>query len=115
MATRIVTSSRAMAAEADIVLNTASDATRAKAWLPGGDSHPYDISLRAAEGRMAWHPAGHDGWAGHLRVIDSGTGASQADLQVEVDEAADPDEVRDTLEGALRALAAEVDQNFNVS
>ncbi|WP_410612449.1 hypothetical protein [Amycolatopsis sp. lyj-109] len=115
MAERIVTSSRAMAAEADIVLNTASDATRAKAWLPGGGSRAYDIDLRAAEGRLAWRPAGHDGWAGHLRVIGSGTGASQAELQVEVDEAADPDEVREALDGALRALAAEVDQNFNVS
>ncbi|MEU5264700.1 hypothetical protein [Amycolatopsis sp. NPDC021455] len=115
MATRIVTSSRAMAAEADIVLNTASDATRAKAWLPGGDSHAYDLDLRAAEGRVEWHPADHDGWAGHLRVVDSGTGASQAELQVEVDEAVDPDEVCATLDGALRALAAEVDQNFNVS
>ncbi|WP_290050913.1 hypothetical protein [Amycolatopsis solani] len=115
MATRTVTSSHAMAADADIVLNTASDPTRAKAWLPGGDSREYDIDLRAAEGRVEWRPAGHDGWPGRLRVVGSGSGASQAELQVEVDDAADPDEVRESLDGALRALAAEVDQNFNVS
>jgi hypothetical protein len=115
MATHVVTNSRAMTAEADIVLNTASDATRAKAWLPGGGSRDYDIDLRAAEGRVEWRPAGHDGWAGALRVVGSGTGASEAEMQVEVDEGADADEVREALDGALRALAAEVDQNFNVS
>ncbi|MET8998689.1 hypothetical protein [Amycolatopsis sp. Hca4] len=112
MATRIVTTSRPMTADADIVLNTASDATRAKAWLPG---HVGDIALRAAEGRVEWRAAGRDGLAGRLRVIGSGTGASEAELEVEVDESADPAEVRETLDGALRALAAEVDQNFNVS
>lgn len=115
MATRIVTSSRAMAAEADIVLDTAADATRAKAWLPGGASRAYDADLRAAEGRVEWRPAGHDGWAGHLRVVDSGTGGSQAEPRVDVDDAADPDDVREILDGALRALAPEVDQNFTVS
>ncbi|WP_268747479.1 hypothetical protein [Amycolatopsis rifamycinica] len=38
--------------------------------------------LRAAEGRVEWRPAGLDGWTGHLRVIDSGTGASEAELRV---------------------------------
>jgi hypothetical protein len=115
MAKRVVTSSRAMAAEADIVLNTASDTTRAKAWLPGGGSRRYDIDLRAADSRVDWRPAGEDGWPGHLRVTGNGTGASEAELRVEVDEKADADEVREVLDRALRALAAEVDQNFNVS
>jgi hypothetical protein len=50
-----------------------------------------------------------------LRVTDNGTGASEAELRVEVDDETDGDEMRAVLDGALRALAAEVDQNFNVS
>ncbi len=112
MATRVVTSSRAMAAEADIVLNTASDATRAKAWLPEDGSRDYDIDLRADEGRVQWRT---DGRAGDLRVTGNGSGASEAELRMEVDDDADTGEVREILDRALGALAAEVDQNFNVS
>jgi hypothetical protein len=112
MAKRWVSSSCAMAAEADIVLNTASDATRAKAWLPDGGSRRYDLDLRAAEGLVKWRA---DGWSGDLRVTGNGTGASEAELRAEVDDEADAGEVREVLDRALRALAAEVDQNFNVS
>src|SRR4051812_4412345 len=102
-----------MAAEADIVLNTAADTTRAPAWLPGGNGRGYELELKAAEGRVEWRPAGHDGWAGHLTVTEQGAGSSEAELRVEVDEKTGTDDVRETLDGALRALAAEVDQNFN--
>jgi hypothetical protein len=112
MATRVVSSSRAMTAEADIVLNTASDATRAKAWLPDGGSRGAEVDLRAAEGLVKWRA---DGWAGDLRVTGNGTGASEAELRVEVDDEADAGQVREILDRALSALAAEVDQNFNVS
>ncbi|WP_410573590.1 hypothetical protein [Amycolatopsis sp. cmx-4-61] len=108
----MVTSTRAMTAEADIVLNTASDATRAKAWLPEGGSGDYHVDLRADEGRVEWRT---DGWAGDLRVTGDGTGASEAELRAKVDDDADTDEVRERLDRALGALADEVDQNFNVS
>ncbi|WP_410592803.1 hypothetical protein [Amycolatopsis sp. lyj-23] len=108
----MVTSTRAMTAEADIVLNTASDATRAKAWLPAGDSGDYDLDLHADEGRVAWRTGG---WTGDLRVKSNGTGASEAELRAQVDADADAEEVRARLDRALGALAAEVDQNFNVS
>ncbi len=110
MATHVVTSSRGMAAEADIVLNTASDATRAKAWLPEDGSGDYDVELRADEGRVDWRTGGR---TGDLRVTGTGAGASEAELRMEVDDDADTGEMREILDRALGALAAEVDQNFN--
>ncbi|WP_146060435.1 hypothetical protein [Amycolatopsis sp. CA-128772] len=112
MTTRMVTSNRTMTADADIVLNTASDATRAKAWLPEGGAGGYDVDLRAGEGRVEWRTGG---WTGDLTVTGSGTGASEAELRAKVDDDADPGDVRERLDRALSALAAEVDQNFNVS
>jgi hypothetical protein len=112
---QVIGSSRTMAADADIVLNTAADSTRAPAWLPASDTTDYELDLKAADRRVDWRPAGHDGWTGHLRVTDHGAGSSEAELRVEVDDQADAAEVRKTLDDALRALAAEVDQNFNVS
>lgn len=101
-----------MTADADIVLNTASDSTRAHAWLPDADSHDYDVEWRADEGRLEWRSTR---WAGCLRVTGDGTGASTAELSVEVDGEADVSGIRRTLDAALGALAVEVDQNFNVS
>ncbi|MEV6643534.1 hypothetical protein [Amycolatopsis sp. NPDC051371] len=122
-----------MAADADIVLNTAADLTRVRTWLPApvqvigtgtatvdvqwrpDDVHRYEIDLKASEHRMEWHPVGRGGWAGHLRVTDHGAGSSEAELLVEVTEDVDADQVREVLDQALRALATEVDQNFTAS
>ncbi|MDS0134655.1 MULTISPECIES: hypothetical protein [unclassified Amycolatopsis] len=131
--TQVRGTSRAMAADADIVLNTASDLTRAPAWLPapvqvvgtGAGTvdlrwreegvHRYEIDLDAAGHRLAWHPAGDGAWAGELRVTEQGAGSSRAELLVEAGDDVDAGEVRTVLDAALEALAAEVDQNFTVS
>ncbi len=91
-----------MTADADIVLNTAADLTRAGAWLPApvhvvdtgtgtvdvtwttdGDVHRYEIRVSPDEHRLEWRPVGHNGWPGHLRVPDKGAGSSEAELHVE--------------------------------
>jgi hypothetical protein len=77
--------------------------------------HRYETDLDAAEHRLAWHPAGDGGWAGELRITEQGAGSSRAELLVEADDDVDAGEVRTVLDAALRALAAEVDQNFTVS
>ncbi|GGP87424.1 SRPBCC family protein [Saccharothrix coeruleofusca] len=123
-----------MAAVADIVLNTAADLTRAQAWLPAplhvvgsgdgtvdvgwtpdGSTHRYQVRLDADEHRLEWRPVDHDGWPGHLRVVEGGAGASEVELQVEAGAGVAEDDVRAALDRALRGLAAEVEQNFNVS
>ncbi len=53
-----------MAADADIVLDTASDLTRAP----------------------AWHPAGDSGWAGDAREVRAVLDAALRALAVEVDQ-----------------------------
>jgi hypothetical protein len=119
-----------MAADADIVLNTAADPTRAASWMPGtvhavaggvdlswtsdGDTGRYEVSTHPDEHEVRWHPTGHDGWSGRLRVTDHGAGSSEAELRVWADGAAAGD-VRGVVERALDGLAAEVEQNFNVS
>jgi hypothetical protein len=122
-------SSRTMAADADIVLNTAADPTRAAAWLPEGlqvvDSgtdtldvnwnggvHRYEVHLSPAEHRLEWRPVDHDGWTGELRVTDKGAGSSEAELRVDTDGRGG--DVGPVLDQALDGLAVEVDQNFTV-
>jgi hypothetical protein len=123
-----------MAADADIVLNTALDLTRAGGWVPepvrvtdAGDgavevtwapqdrARRYALAVRPGERRVEWRPVDHAGWPGELRVIDVGAGASEVELRVEVGEEVPAAEVGEFLERALRGLATEVDQNFNVS
>jgi hypothetical protein len=122
-----------MAADADIVLNTALDLSRSAGWVPepvrltdAGDGNVdvgwapgdrvrrYSLAVDIEERRVRWRPVDHDGWPGELRVTDQGAGASEAELRVEAGEEA-PADVDELLERALRGLAAEVDQNFNVS
>lgn len=122
-----------MAADPDIVLNTAADLTRAAAWLPSqvrvagsggdevevtwtpdGETYRYAVAVRPDDHTLEWRPVGDHGWAGGLRVTSGGAGASEAELHVEPgdhDEAA----VCRVLDAALHGLSAEVDQNFNVS
>jgi hypothetical protein len=105
--------SHAMAADADIVLNTAADPTRAAAWLPG-DARRYEISAHPDEHEVRWRPVDHDGWSGRLRVTDRGAGASEAEPEVRAG-AARSEDARHVVDRALAGLAAEVDQNFTVS
>jgi hypothetical protein len=124
---------RAMAADPDIVLNTAADPARAQAWLPApahlvdhgagtvdvawtadGPVRRYEIGLRPEAHTLEWSPVGHDGWPGVLRVTDHGAGSSEAELQVETGGRHPEDDVRRVLERALEGLAGEVDQNFTV-
>jgi hypothetical protein len=122
-----------MAADADIVLNTAADPARAASWLPGtvhvvdagtgqvemawtrdGDARRYQISAHPEEHEVRWRPVEHDGWSAQLRVTDRGAGASEAELHLRAE--GDPaDDVRGLADSALAGLAAEVEQNFNVS
>jgi hypothetical protein len=117
----------AMAAEADLVLNTASDLRRAAAWIPAsvrvagrdevevtaaGEAVRYRVRLRADEQVLEWHPIDRDGWPGRLRVADRGAGSSEAELRVETTSALDAGRVRSALDRALGALAAEVEQKF---
>ncbi len=114
-----------MAADVDIVLNTAADLSRVSAWVPvpvvgagdgtvdvdvDGEVRRYAVTLRAEERTVEWRPVDHDGVSGQLTVSQGGAGSSQVELAV-----ADVDDVGDLLDRALRGLAAEVDQNFNVS
>ena len=125
-----------MAADPDIVLNTAADLTRAAAWLPAqvravgsgddeadevevtwtpdGETYRYAVTVRPDDHTLEWRPVGHQLWAGGLRVTSGGAGASEAELHVEP---GDHDEavVGRVLDTALQGLATEVDQNFNVS
>lgn len=122
-----------MAADPDIVLNTAADVTRASAWLPaqahiaasGGDevavtwtpdggTYRYAVTVRPADHTLEWRPVGHRRWAGGLRVTSGGAGASEAELHVDPGDH-DDEAVCRVLDAALRGLATEVDQNFNVS
>lgn len=122
-----------MAADADIVLNTAADPARAASWLPGpvhvvdagsgvvdlswtadGDARRYEISVHPEEHEVWWRPVDHDGWSGRLRVTDRGAGSSEAELDVRTGAVTSQD-VRRVVDRALAGLAAEVDQNFNVS
>jgi hypothetical protein len=124
-AKHILSGSRAMAADADIVFNTAADLTRATAWLPAavevvdadtvevtwppdGEAHRYAITVRAEELRLAWRPVGPRGWPGHLLVTDKGAGSSEVELRVECGDDVAPDEVRRVLDRALGGLATEV-------
>lgn len=121
-----------MAADADIVLNTAADPARAASWLPGpvrvvdagtgavdaswtpdGDARRYEIRLDPDEHEVRWHPVDHDGWSGLLTVVDRGAGSSEAELRVQTDGGAGADDVRRVLDRALEGLASEVEQNFN--
>lgn len=115
-----------MAADADIVLNTAADPARAESWLPGpvhgadavhggadGEARRYEFSVTPEEHELRWHPVDRDGWRGFLRVADRGAGSSEAELCVQTDGEAAADDVRYALERALEGLAAEVEQNFN--
>lgn len=123
-----------MAAVADIVLNTAADLSRAQAWLPpplhvvdsgdgtvdvgwrpDGEVHRYEVRLNAEEHRLDWRPVDHDGWSGHLRVVEGGAGSSEVELEVRPGDRVAEDDVRAALDRALSGLASEVEQNFNVS
>jgi hypothetical protein len=125
--------SRAMAADPDIVLNTAADLTRAAAWLPAharvvgagddevevtwtpdGETYRYTVTVRPDDHTIEWRPVAHDGWRGGLRVTDAGAGASEVELHVEAGDQ-DDEAVCRLLDAALRGLSVEVDQNFNVS
>lgn len=118
-----------MAADADIVLNTAADPARAGAWLPDVvrvvDSGPgtldvswtpdgavrrYEVHVRPTEHRLEWRPVDHDGWRGELLVTDKGAGSSEVELRVDTGGA----DVGPALDEALEGLAVEVDQNFSV-
>ncbi|WP_107657186.1 hypothetical protein [Nocardia suismassiliense] len=109
-----------MAADPDIVLNTAADPARAAAWLPITRSaedaaEHYEIRLSADEHLVRWRPHGADTWSGWLRVTESGAGASEAELGVHDSGELDADALRAALDRSLHGLAGEVEQNFNVS
>ncbi|WP_147128265.1 hypothetical protein [Nocardia ninae] len=104
-----------MAADPDIVLNTAADP-----WLPIAQSaedaaEHYEIRLSADEHLVRWRPPGADAWSGWLRVTESGTGASEAELGAHDGGELDADTLRAVLDRSLHGLAGEVEQNFNVS
>lgn len=122
---------RPMGAPADIVLNTAADLDRARAWLPPplrldqpgpegtvdvawspDEARRYEIRVAADDLRLEWRPTEAGGWPGVLLVTDEGAGASVAELQVESGDQVSADEVREFLDQALRGLATEVEQNF---
>ncbi len=122
-----------MAADPDIVLNTAADPSRVGAclpaaahlsevepgevevtWAPAGRAHRYAVTVRPDEHTLEWRPVDGGGWPGGLRVTATGAGASEAELYVAAGDR-DADAVRRALDQALRGLATEVDQNFNVS
>jgi hypothetical protein len=126
-------SSRTMAADPDIVLNTAVDPDRIGAylpagasvadagaaevevtWTPDGEAQRYAVTVHPDEHTARWRPVDGGGWPGGLRVTDAGAGASEVELFVEAGDA-DANAVRRLLDEALRGLATEVDQNFNVS
>ena len=101
-------SSRTMATDADIVLNTAGDPARGSSWLPDDVA---EISAHPDEHEVRWRPADRDGWSGRLRATDQGVGSSQVELEIWADRpAGDGQRVADR---ALAGLAAEVEQNFN--
>jgi hypothetical protein len=127
-------SSRGIAADPDIVLNTAADLTRAAAWLPepvhvldsgdgtldvawrpDGSARRFAVTVSADDRRVEWRPADHDGVTGQLVVTDQGAGASAVELRLEVGDDVRDQDVDRLLEQALAGLATEVDQNFNVS
>ncbi|GHF39779.1 hypothetical protein FHX82_006724 [Amycolatopsis bartoniae] len=93
---------RGLDAEPDIVLNTAADPARAKAWLTdvlgAGDVR---LDTEPPRLRFTW-----SGGSGELHVDAGGAGASTATLRLDC--AGDEDLAR----RALDALADEVDQNF---
>lgn len=97
--------SRGIDAMPEIVLNTATDPDRAKAWVSDV------LHLRLADVRfdaepplvrVAWY-----GGSGELRVDGAGAGASTAHLRLSCDG------TEDLARRALDALADEVGQNFN--
>ena len=91
-----------MSAPPEVVFNTAVDPVRAGAWLPGGahvDARPGPDALEA---RLTG-PA-----AGLLTVRSAPAGGATVELRLDGDtgDTAEPADV-------LRALAREVDDNFN--
>ena len=95
-----MTVTRTMPADADIVFNTASDDTRALAWLPPS-LRTCEIVVHMEERALEWRR--DDEQRAYLRVEPGGAGTSEVELQVPDDTDGD---------GALRALEAEVADNF---
>jgi len=92
---------RSMAADADIVLNTAADPARVQAWLPDVAS---TVEVLPEKRTVVWRSEGR---VAVLRVVDRGAGACEAHLLVEG--AAEPA----GFDRALNGLAAEVEENFS--
>ncbi len=123
-------STRTMGADADIVLNTAADPTRAAAWLttaaqsddtvelawtPGAPTSRYRITADPEAHEVHWRPTGAAGSPARLRVVDRGAGSSAAELRVETTAGTaddQPDSLTAALDRALAGLASEVEQNF---
>ncbi|KOV79652.1 hypothetical protein [Nocardia sp. NRRL S-836] len=95
-----MTATRTMQADADIVFNTASDDTRALAWLPPS-LRTCEIVVNTDERTLEWRR--NDEQCAYLRVEQGGAGTSEVELRLPDDTGGDD---------ALRALEAEVAENF---
>jgi hypothetical protein len=96
--------SRGIGAVPEIVLNTATDPARAKAWLTDVldlDTDEVRFDTQPPRLHVSWQ-----GGSGELRVDAAGAGASTVHLRLSCD-AADELAAR-----ALDALADQVDENF---
>jgi hypothetical protein len=90
-----------MQADADIVFNTASDDTRSLAWLPPS-LRTCETVVHVEERALEWRR--NDEQCAYLRVEQGGAGTSEVELRIPDDTDGD---------GALRALEAEVAENFS--